>query len=83
MFDEAENYADGKSELELGRALKEFGIRRADFVITSKVRVLHFHASSHSLKHLEGLLGHAPGSKQHGTLAQTVRHGIVFETSSF
>lgn len=37
MFDEAENYADGKSELELGRVLKELGIRRADFIITSKV----------------------------------------------
>ena len=35
MFDEAENYADGRSELELGRVLKEFGVRRADFVITS------------------------------------------------
>ncbi|VDC05771.1 unnamed protein product [Peniophora sp. CBMAI 1063] len=37
MFDEAENYAEGKSELELGRVFKELGVRRGDFVITSKV----------------------------------------------
>ncbi|KZV71021.1 Aldo/keto reductase [Peniophora sp. CONT] len=37
MFDEAENYADGKSELELGRVLKELGVRRADFIVTSKI----------------------------------------------
>ncbi|THH18260.1 hypothetical protein EW146_g2679 [Bondarzewia mesenterica] len=37
MFDEAENYSDGKSELELGRVIKELGFRRTDLVITTKL----------------------------------------------
>ncbi|TFY80497.1 hypothetical protein EWM64_g3511 [Hericium alpestre] len=37
MFDEAEEYSKGNSERELGRVLKELGIRRADYVITTKI----------------------------------------------
>ncbi|TFY71803.1 hypothetical protein EVG20_g1206 [Dentipellis fragilis] len=37
MFDEAEAYSKGKSELELGRVLKELGVRRADYIITTKI----------------------------------------------
>ncbi|KAA1471468.1 Aldo/keto reductase [Dentipellis sp. KUC8613] len=37
MFDEAETYSKGKSELELGRVLKELGVRRADYIITTKI----------------------------------------------
>ncbi|TFY83355.1 hypothetical protein EWM64_g673 [Hericium alpestre] len=37
MFDEAEAYAKGESERELGRVLQELGIRRADFILTTKI----------------------------------------------
>ncbi|KAI0295380.1 NADP-dependent oxidoreductase domain-containing protein [Multifurca ochricompacta] len=37
MFDEAETYSRGKSEEELGRVLKELGVRRADIILTTKI----------------------------------------------
>ncbi|KAJ6480380.1 NADP-dependent oxidoreductase domain-containing protein [Mycena sanguinolenta] len=37
MFDTAEAYARGKSELEMGRAVKELGYRRSDLVISTKI----------------------------------------------
>ncbi|KIM82229.1 hypothetical protein PILCRDRAFT_820611 [Piloderma croceum F 1598] len=37
MFDTAETYAKGKSESEMGRAIKELGLRRSDLVITTKL----------------------------------------------
>jgi len=37
MFDTAEAYAAGKSELEMGRVIKELGLRRTDLVITTKI----------------------------------------------
>ncbi|KAJ7800780.1 NADP-dependent oxidoreductase domain-containing protein [Mycena olivaceomarginata] len=37
MFDTAEAYAKGKSELEMGRVIKELGYRRSDLVITTKL----------------------------------------------
>ncbi|KAJ7763192.1 NADP-dependent oxidoreductase domain-containing protein [Mycena maculata] len=37
MFDTAEAYAKGKSELEMGRVIKELGYRRTDLVITTKI----------------------------------------------
>ncbi|KAG2153619.1 NADP-dependent oxidoreductase domain-containing protein [Suillus bovinus] len=37
MFDTAEAYAKGKSELEMGRVIKELGLRRTDLVITTKL----------------------------------------------
>lgn len=37
MFDTAEVYAAGKSELEMGRVIKELGLRRTDLVITTKL----------------------------------------------
>lgn len=37
MFDTAEAYAGGKSELEMGRVIKELGLRRTDLVITTKL----------------------------------------------
>ncbi|KAF8079336.1 NADP-dependent oxidoreductase domain-containing protein [Lyophyllum atratum] len=37
MFDTAEAYAAGKSELEMGRVLKELGLRRTDLVVTTKL----------------------------------------------
>jgi len=37
MFDTAEAYAKGKSELEMGRVIKELGMRRTDLVITTKL----------------------------------------------
>lgn len=39
MIDTAEAYAKGKSEREVGRAIKELGYRRSDWIITTKVRV--------------------------------------------
>ena len=37
MFDTAEGYAKGKSELEMGRVIKELGFRRNDLIITTKL----------------------------------------------
>ncbi|OBZ79692.1 putative voltage-gated potassium channel subunit beta [Grifola frondosa] len=37
MFDTAEGYADGNAEIELGRVIKELGLRRSDLVITTKL----------------------------------------------
>lgn len=37
MFDTAEAYASGKSEQEMGRVIKELGLRRTDLVITTKL----------------------------------------------
>ncbi|KAI0342650.1 Aldo/keto reductase [Trametopsis cervina] len=37
MFDCAETYASGESEIETGRALKELGYRRQDLIITTKL----------------------------------------------
>ncbi|KAF9010016.1 Aldo keto reductase [Cyathus striatus] len=37
MFDTAEGYANGKSEEEIGRVIKELGLRRSDLVITTKL----------------------------------------------
>ncbi|KAF9225082.1 Aldo/keto reductase [Gyrodon lividus] len=37
MFDTAEAYAKGRSEAEMGRVIKELGLRRTDLVITTKL----------------------------------------------
>ncbi|KAF5352824.1 hypothetical protein D9756_006160 [Leucocoprinus leucothites] len=37
MFDTAEAYAKGKSEVEMGRVIRELGLRRSDLVITTKI----------------------------------------------
>jgi len=37
MFDTAEGYADGNSELEMGRVIRELGLRRTDLIITTKI----------------------------------------------
>ncbi|KAF8515775.1 Aldo keto reductase [Hysterangium stoloniferum] len=37
MFDTAEAYAAGQSEVEMGRVIKELGYRRSDLVITTKL----------------------------------------------
>jgi len=37
MFDTAEGYARGKSEEEMGRVIRELGLRRTDLVITTKL----------------------------------------------
>jgi len=37
MFDTAEGYAKGQSEIELGRAIKELGYRRSDLIISTKI----------------------------------------------
>ncbi|PPQ96145.1 hypothetical protein CVT26_004779 [Gymnopilus dilepis] len=37
MIDTAETYADGKSEEEIGRVIRELGLRRTDLVITTKI----------------------------------------------
>jgi len=37
MFDTAEAYARGKSELDMGQAIKDLGLRRTDLVITTKL----------------------------------------------
>jgi aryl-alcohol dehydrogenase-like predicted oxidoreductase len=37
MFDTAEAYGRGTSELEMGRIFKELGYKRTDLVITTKI----------------------------------------------
>jgi len=37
MFDTAEAYAAGESEIEMGRVIKELGYRRSDLIITTKI----------------------------------------------
>ncbi|CCM05366.1 uncharacterized protein FIBRA_07581 [Fibroporia radiculosa] len=37
MFDTAEGYASGNSEIEMGRVIRELGLRRTDLIITTKV----------------------------------------------
>ncbi|KAJ7266408.1 Aldo keto reductase [Mycena haematopus] len=37
MFDTAEAYAKGKSELEMGRVIKELGYKRTDLIISTKL----------------------------------------------
>ncbi|KDQ56259.1 hypothetical protein JAAARDRAFT_36435 [Jaapia argillacea MUCL 33604] len=37
MFDTAEAYAKGKSEIEMGRVIKELGLRRTDLIVTTKI----------------------------------------------
>jgi len=37
MFDTAEGYAAGKSEEEMGRVIKELGLRRTDLIISTKL----------------------------------------------
>jgi len=37
MFDTAEGYAKGNSELEMGRVIRELNLRRSDLVITTKL----------------------------------------------
>ncbi|KAF9440935.1 Aldo/keto reductase, partial [Macrolepiota fuliginosa MF-IS2] len=37
MIDTAEGYASGKSEQEIGRVIKDLGLRRTDLVITTKL----------------------------------------------
>jgi len=37
MFDTAEGYANGKSELEMGRVIEELGLRRSDLIISTKI----------------------------------------------
>ncbi|PCH42066.1 Aldo/keto reductase [Wolfiporia cocos MD-104 SS10] len=37
MFDTAEGYAAGRSEEEMGRVIKELGLRRSDIIVTTKL----------------------------------------------
>jgi len=37
MFDTAEGYAKGQSEIEMGRVIKELGLRRTDLIISTKL----------------------------------------------
>jgi len=37
MFDTAEDYAKGQSEIEMGRVIKELGLRRTDLIVTTKL----------------------------------------------
>lgn len=37
MFDTAEAYAGGQSEIEMGRVIKELGFRRTDLIVTTKL----------------------------------------------
>ncbi|KAJ7915074.1 NADP-dependent oxidoreductase domain-containing protein [Mycena leptocephala] len=37
MFDTAEDYSKGKSEIEMGRVIKELNLRRTDLVISTKI----------------------------------------------
>jgi aryl-alcohol dehydrogenase-like predicted oxidoreductase len=36
-FDTAESYGNGSSELEMGRAIKELGLRRSSLIVSTKL----------------------------------------------
>ncbi|KAH9950951.1 NADP-dependent oxidoreductase domain-containing protein [Amylocystis lapponica] len=60
MFDTAEGYASGNSELEMGRVIRELGLRRSELIITTKIyfgaRKNEPNATGTSRKHvIEGL----------------------------
>ncbi|KAI5454237.1 hypothetical protein NCC49_004298 [Naganishia albida] len=60
MFDSAEGYAEGNSEVEMGRVIKECGWQRSDLIITTKIFFgtgrKDFNSRGLSRKHLiEGL----------------------------
>lgn len=40
-FDTAENYSAGQAEVVLGKAIKRYGWKQNDLVISTKVRFLH------------------------------------------
>ena len=42
FFDTAEGYAGGGSEIAMGKAIKKFGWKRNDLVISTKVSINHF-----------------------------------------
>lgn len=42
FFDTAEQYSGGQSEIVLGEAIKKFGWKQNDLVISTKVHSLHF-----------------------------------------
>ncbi|KAF6748344.1 voltage-gated potassium channel beta-2 subunit [Ephemerocybe angulata] len=71
MFDTAETYADGQSELEMGRVLRELNIRRSDLIITTKI----FFGTDKSGPNSTGL------SRKHlieGTRASLARLGLSY-----
>ncbi|GHJ84826.1 hypothetical protein NliqN6_1228 [Naganishia liquefaciens] len=60
MFDSAEGYAEGNSEVEMGRVIKECGWQRSDLIVTTKIFFgtgrKDFNSRGLSRKHLiEGL----------------------------
>jgi aryl-alcohol dehydrogenase-like predicted oxidoreductase len=46
FFDTAEVYANGQSEIEMGKALKELDWPRDEYVLSTKVCLLKFHKES-------------------------------------
>lgn len=60
MFDSAEGYAEGNSEVEMGRVIRECGWQRSDLIVTTKIFFgtgrKDFNSRGLSRKHLiEGL----------------------------
>jgi aryl-alcohol dehydrogenase-like predicted oxidoreductase len=47
VFDTAEGYAEGNSEVEMGRVIKEMGWQRSDLIITTKVRLKRYDCKCH------------------------------------
>jgi aryl-alcohol dehydrogenase-like predicted oxidoreductase len=58
FFDCAEGYAGGESERVMGEAIKKFGWKRNDLVVSTKVRGSHF--SSSLFQGTGRQRGHAP-----------------------
>lgn len=49
FFDCAENYSAGESEIQMGLAIKKFGWKRNDLVISSKVHSITLSMFNHIL----------------------------------
>ena len=64
MFDTAEVYSSGQSEIEMGRALKELNWPRDEYILTTKVRPLETSFESR-LTSASDLLWHRPQGTQH------------------
>jgi len=63
MFDTAEVYSSGQSEIEMGRALKELNWPRDEYILTTKVRP--FLPTTSRLTSASDLLWHRPQGTQH------------------
>lgn len=75
FFDTAEVYANGQSEIEMGKALKELDWPRDEYVLSTKVRTCALATTiTNCLYSVIGLLWHGPQGAQHSRSLQEAHH---------